>query len=145
MKVKFYENVEDSLIKFSVIVSQYENNWVFCKHRDRNTYEVPGGHRELGETPLEAAERELKEETGALDYKITPVCVYSVSDEVNDKETFGMIYYAEIKSFENELHSEIESIRFFENVPSNQTYPLIQPMLIDEAVRRGFGSGKNKK
>lgn len=138
MKVRFYENAEDSLIKFSVIVSRYGDNWVFCKHRDRDTYEVPGGHREFGETPLETAERELKEETGALDYKITPVCVYSVCDDLTEKESFGMLYYAEIESFEKELHSEIESVHFFEYVPEKQTYPLIQPMLIDEVIHREF-------
>lgn len=26
------------------------NKWVFCKHKERETYEVPGGHRESGET-----------------------------------------------------------------------------------------------
>ena len=65
MKVRFYENADNDLLKFSVIVSRHNNKWVFCKHRERNTYEVPGGHIEPGETPSEAARRELKEETGA--------------------------------------------------------------------------------
>ena len=38
---------------------------MFCKHRDRDTHEVPGGHREDGEEILETVKRELKEETGA--------------------------------------------------------------------------------
>ncbi len=145
MTVKFYDNAKDSLIRFSVIVSRYNGKWVFCKHRDRNTYEVPGGHRETGETPLEAAERELKEETGAIDFMITPVCVYSVSDDTENKESFGMLYYAEISSFEKELHSEIESIHFFDNIPEQQTYPLIQPRLIDEIIRRKIVINSNKK
>lgn len=142
MTVKFYDNVEDSLIRFSVIVSRYNGKWVFCKHRDRNTYEVPGGHRETGETPLETAKRELKEETGAIDFTITPVCVYSVTDETENKESFGMLYYAEISSFEKELYSEIESIHLFDNIPEQQTYPLIQPRLIDEIIRREIVTNK---
>lgn len=134
MRVNFYENAEDSLIKYSVIVSRHNGRWVFCKHRDRNTFEVPGGHRENGETPLETAERELREETGASDFKLTPVCVYSVYDET---ESFGMLYYAEISKFE-ELHFEIESIHFFDDIPKEQTYPLIQPKLIEEVIRRGI-------
>lgn len=42
MKVKFYENVSDELLKFAVIVSKSEGRWVFCRHKERDTYEVPG-------------------------------------------------------------------------------------------------------
>ena len=45
MKVNFYENTDDSLLKFAVIISKHNEKWVFCKHKNRNTYEVPGGHR----------------------------------------------------------------------------------------------------
>ena len=43
---------------------------IFCKHRERDTYEVPGGHRESGEDILSIAKRELMEETGAIDFTI---------------------------------------------------------------------------
>lgn len=79
MKVKFYENIEDALLKFAVIISKSEGKWVFCKHRERDTYEVPGGHREINESILDTAKRELNEETGAIDFSIEPICVYSVT------------------------------------------------------------------
>ena len=78
VEVKFYDKVEDSLLKFAVIIAKTEGKWIFCKHKERDTLEVPGGHREAGETILETAKRELKEETGAVDFHIRPVCVYSV-------------------------------------------------------------------
>ena len=33
MQVQFYEEIEDQLLKFAVIISKYQNKWVFCKHK----------------------------------------------------------------------------------------------------------------
>ena len=66
VEVRFYDRVDDHLLQFAVIVAQTRGKWVFCKHRERDTYEVPGGHREQGEDILAAAKRELREETGAV-------------------------------------------------------------------------------
>ena len=48
MEVKFYDNVADELLKFAVIISKSMGKWVLCKHKERNTYEIPGGHRKKG-------------------------------------------------------------------------------------------------
>ena len=113
---------------------------MFCRHRERDTFEVPGGHREPGEAIADTARRELCEETGAVAYDIKPVCVYSVTapDKNGGAETFGGLFFAEIESFESELHSEIESVHLFDDLPQSWTYPDIQPKLIAEAARRGF-------
>ena len=96
MKVNFYEQVDDKLLKFAVIISRHNGKWVFCKHKDRNTYEIPGGHREANEEILQTAKRELCEETGALQFDISPICVYSVTgkNRVNEtsEETYGMLF-----------------------------------------------------
>lgn len=139
-EVKFYEKIDDELLKFAVIIAKHNEKWVFCKHKERNTYEMPGGHREIGEQIIETAKRELYEETGALDFDITPICVYSVTapDNFDGKETFGMFFYADIKTFEKELHSEIEKIIITEKLVDNWTYVHIHPKLIEEAIQRGL-------
>lgn len=140
VKVNFYDSIEDELLKFAVIISKTDGKWVFCKHKERDTYEVPGGHREPGENILDTAKRELYEETGAIDFEIKPICVYSViaPDNFDGVETYGMLYYADIKSFEKELHSEIERILITEELVEKWTYSHIQPKLIEEAKRRGI-------
>lgn len=78
VEVKFYDELEDRLLKFAVIIAKTDRKWVFCKHKERETWEVPGGHREHGENIIDTAKRELYEETGALEYSIKSVCAYSV-------------------------------------------------------------------
>lgn len=137
IKVQFYETVEDHLLKFAVIISKYQGQWVFCKHRERDTWEIPGGRREEGESIEETAKRELYEETGAVDFTLSPVCVYSVT-RLHEVESFGMLYVSEIVALEPELHNEIEKISFMDALPQSWTYPEIQPKLMEEAKRRGF-------
>lgn len=145
VEVGFYEQAEidDALLAFAVIIARSEDKWVFCRHRERETWEAPGGHREPGETILETAERELHEETGAIDFHMTPVCVYSVKgknavNETDQSESFGMLFVADIYAFEKELHSEIQEVLLSPDLADNWTYPHIQPKLLAEAARRGY-------
>lgn len=142
LEIKFYDQVPDHLLKFAVIISKADGKWVFCKHRERNTYEIPGGHREPGEDISDTARRELSEETGAIAFDITPICVYSVKGKTKinqsaEEISYGMLYIADIFSF-GEIHSEIEKILITDTLVENWTYPLIQPKLLEEAKRRGF-------
>ena len=142
LRVKFYEQAEDALLRFAVIIAKSGGKWVFCKHRERDTLEVPGGRREPGETIPETARRELREETGAIDFSLRPVCVYSVKgknsiNKHDDDISYGMLYVSEIFSF-GEINSEIERIVISEELPQNWTYPQIQPKLMAEAARRGL-------
>ena len=53
----------------AIAVVHHENQFLLVKRRkepNANTWGFPGGHVELGETALEAAVRELAEETGVL-------------------------------------------------------------------------------
>ena len=140
MVVNFFDYVNDSKLKFAVIIAQCNGKWVLCKHKQRDTWEFPGGHREPGESIDETARRELREESGAVEFTITPVCAYSVTgkNRVNQtgEESFGMLYTAEIFSFEKELHSEMERVELYSQLPDNWTYPEIQPKLLEEYLRR---------
>ncbi len=137
-KIKFQNNIRDEQLQFAVIVAKMQGKWVLCKHRDRTTYEFPGGHRENGECILETAKRELKEETGAEDFTIKFICFYSVRGKTREgeklkKEFFGALFLAEIKSLNGNLFNEIERIELMDTVPTNLTYPDIMSKLIKKA------------
>ena len=135
-------DLEDSLIKFSVIAARYQEKWIFCRHKARSTWEIPGGHREEGETALEAARRELYEETGALEAEILPVCAYGVTR--NGGTSYGMLYFAEVSRLEPLPGMEIGETALLDVLPESLTYPDIQPMLYDRVqawlnIRSGAG------
>jgi 8-oxo-dGTP diphosphatase len=128
--VRFYPAVEDSNLKFAVLVAIYHGKWVFCKHRARNTYEFPGGKREFGESIEETARRELFEETGAVDFNLKPICVYSVKRD-GESESFGMLYLADVFEFTKLPDYEMEEVIILSKLPEQWTYPDIQPKLIE--------------
>lgn len=129
MGISFYsiQDVKDEDLKIAVMVCMYKGKLVLCRHRDRDTWECPGGHREAGETIIEAAERELYEETGAKKFIIKPVCAYKIT-------VYAMLLYAEITEFSELPESEIDSIDFFDELPENLTYPAIHPYLYEKAM-----------
>lgn len=134
MKVSFYQQIDDEKLKFAVIAVRYQNKWVFCKHKLRNTYEIPGGHREPGESVEACAKRELYEETGALDYTIERILDYGVEDD--GQTSYGSLFYGQIKQLGKLPESEIGSVHLFDQLPDSWTYPEIQPLMIAELKRR---------
>ena len=137
-EVRFYDKIEDHRLRFAVILARSGGKWVLCKHRERSTLEIPGGHREPGEDIDAAARRELHEETGAAAFTLRPVCVYAVVRDGEPGESCGMLYAAEITAFDPELHSEIERTVLLDSLAGvDWTYPDIQPRLLKEARRRG--------
>ena len=45
VKVRFYNFADDEKLKFAVIIARSGGKWVFCRHRQRSTLEIPGGDR----------------------------------------------------------------------------------------------------
>ncbi len=131
-RVNFHEfyGVEDSKIEFSVIVARHKDKWVFVQHKQRTTWEIPGGHRELGESPLQTARRELQEETGALEIAaLHPVCIYSVERD-DGSISYGGLYFAQVASLGClDEKTEIGTVALFDQLPQDLTYPEIQPLL----------------
>lgn len=138
LKVSFYElnTIDENKLDFAVIACRYNKKWIYVKHKKRNTWEIPGGHKEANENIDTAAKRELYEETGAKKFDLHPICIYSV-DRENDK-SYGQLYYADVYCFDDLPDYEIEKIKLFDSMPPNLTYPLIQPTLLEKVKRFGI-------
>lgn len=119
--------------EYVVIFSRMGEKWLFSRHRDRQTWETQGGHIEEGETPLEAACRELYEESGAVGYTIRPVFDYWCGSRKGCG--VGVIFLAEIEELGPLPESEMAEVRLFDELPENVTYPYITPTLYKEIMK----------
>lgn len=124
-------DVDDQLLKFTVIAARFDGHWIFARHKQRTTWEIPGGRREPGETIDESARRELWEETGAEQAFLQPISAYAVTKDGETK--YGMLYIAEVAKM-GPLPAEFEMAEtiLLDKLPDDLTYPDIVPHLFTE-------------
>jgi 8-oxo-dGTP diphosphatase len=105
-----------------VVVGARENGkWIFVRHRDRNTWELPAGHIDKNESADEAACRELYEETGTVKADMSVLKDYSVT--IKGETKFGRIYLAYVRERGPKPDSEITEIKISKDTPLPATYP----------------------
>lgn len=117
--------------KYVVVLSRMDGQWLFSRKRGRDTWETQGGHIERGETPEQAARRELWEESGATDYTLTPLFDYWAGDRTSS--AVGVVFLASIRALGPMPGFEMEEVRCFEEVPEKLSYPEITPELAERA------------
>lgn len=122
--------VPEEKLKYAIVCSKYQKQWVFVRHKLRTTWEMPAGHIEKEESTLAAARRELYEETGATDFSLRTLCDYSC--DWHGETNYGRIFFADIKQLGELPKLEIAEIRFFKNLPENLTYPGIQDLIFEK-------------
>lgn len=134
MEIRFFDEALDRDLKVAVIAARVGEQWLLCRHRERDTWEFPGGHREAGEDIYDTARRELWEETGVTDCQLEPVAAYGVFQEGEDP-SYGALFFAQVRELgERPLESEIVENRRMSALPEGLTYPEIQPALLEQVT-----------
>lgn len=118
----------DEKFTLALIAARFDNKLVFVRRHGFDTWEMPGGHREGNESILDTAKRELYEETGASQYRIVPVCAYTVDEDGYDR-LYGVLFVADVIKLGSKPESEIAEVRLFDDVPTELTFPKIQAKL----------------
>ena len=120
--------------KYTVIFARYMDKWLYCRAKERDTYETAGGRIEEGETPLEAAKREFCEETGAVKYDIVPMFDYSV--HYPNVYANGQIFFAHVHELGDMPDYEMAEVKLFDTIPNKMRFPQILPVLFEEVRKR---------
>jgi 8-oxo-dGTP diphosphatase len=122
-----------SPVTYVVIATRYEGGWLFVRHRKRGGYEFPAGHPDKGEDSVEAAVRELMEETGAHDFTMEPVTYYSV--DTGSGKKFGRLFLAYVDTLgEITDKNEIEGVKVFRRLPRGLSLPEVMTFLYRTAA-----------
>ena len=121
-------------LKYVVVCAWYKGQWLLSRHRERDTWETQGGHIEPGETPMQAAIRELYEESGVTDAQVIPVCDYCGFTDT--RHANGVVFLAIVNAPGTLPDSEMAEVRLFTELPDNLTYPNVSPYLYHEAAKK---------
>ncbi len=108
-------------LTYVVIGARENDKWIFVRHRERQSWELPAGHIEKNEEAGEAARRELYEETGTTESEMSVLTDYRVS--IRGKVLFGRLFFAHIKKRGPLPESEIGEIMITGDSPAPATYP----------------------
>lgn len=134
-KVETFDADTLGAYRYVVIFARYKGKWLYARHKERTTWETAGGHVEPGETVLDAAKRELYEETGAAVFSVRPMIDYRCGDE--EEYADGQAFVAQIEEL-GPIPAEFEmaEIMLCQTYPPQLTYPGILPVLFEEIQKR---------
>ncbi|NEU30020.1 nucleoside triphosphatase YtkD [bacterium LRH843] len=117
VRITFDHKVPLSEVSHVWVVCRLEGKWLLTKHRERG-YEFPGGKVEFGESLLDAARREVYEETGAFLDSLYDIGQYEV--KCKTESMWKNVYFAIATSLQKkEDYLETDGPVLLEELPAD--------------------------
>jgi 8-oxo-dGTP pyrophosphatase MutT (NUDIX family) len=110
------------------------NTWLVGQWRytlNAFSWEIPEGGCPLGTPPLQTAQRELKEETGIIANRWTPLLNIHTSNSVTDE--YGHVFVAQDLLFENPEPEETEALHI-RKLPFDQAVQMVMDNTITDSL-----------
>ena len=122
-------------LRYTVMFIRYGGQWLFVRHKERDTWECAGGHIEEGESPIECARRESYEEAGVMESTITELFDYWAHSTTGNAS--GRVFLVEAKTLaEIPAEHEMAERTLVDMPPDKLTYELIFTTLYPEVQAR---------
>ena len=130
----------DSIITIGcgVLITNDNNQVLLQRRSDTGEWCIPGGAMEIGETYIETATREIREEVGIEVKNLQLFGIYSGEDRIIHYPNKDVVYSLAIIFTTGDYHGEISDTdaevlehRFFDkdNIPKDLFYPDARPIL----------------
>lgn len=116
-----------------VPLDEHQNTWLVGQYRyalDKYSWELPEGGCPKGEMPLDAAKRELLEETGIIAEQWTPLLTMDISNSVTDEK--GIAFIARKLSFGQSVPEETEQLKV-KKLPFQEVFQMMMEGEITDA------------
>ncbi|HSH25808.1 MAG TPA: nucleoside triphosphatase YtkD [Massilibacterium sp.] len=126
------------------VICRYKNQWLLTKHKRRG-YEFPGGKVEKNETTIDAAKREVMEETGGVVDSLTYLGQYKVDGK--GAMIIKNIYFATIERLTKqktyyETYGPILLKELPENIEQDRRFSF---MMKDEVLKQSLKQVKKRQ
>lgn len=118
-----------------VPLDEHNNTWLVGQHRytlNEYSWEIPEGGGLIGTPPLEAAKRELKEETGITAKKWQEIMHIHTSNSVTDEE--GFVFLAEDLSFGESELEDSEADLVVKKLPFTEALDMVMTGKITDSI-----------
>lgn len=117
---RYYKIFRPTTVGVRAIVINEEGKFLLVKHRDDQIWYLPGGGVKSRETLLQAIQRELSEEIGAIDYTNSNIELFNTySSFYEGKNDYISVFIIKNILFEITYNLEIDEVQIFDisNLP----------------------------
>ena len=121
----------------------YARKLLLSRHKQRDTWETQGGHIEDGETPFQAAKRELYEESGVTDAEL--IYLYDYLGYTSKGHANGAVFLAIVNELGELPESEMAEVCLFDLLPDNLTYPFVTPLLFQRTLQKYYAEQRKNE